>query len=133
MTRTRTAALLAPAFFALFLLAGGRVACAQDQYQSQDPTKSADTDAEWRPIDVRREIREHFTQMPYGWWIREPELHLNSYEVEVHIPDWWRGNPTSAVNGLCPERRSRIWKVAKSLTLRPFYLKRPWPGVECFR
>jgi hypothetical protein len=92
-----------------------------------------DIEEEWRPVDIRQEIRAHFDRLPYGWWIREPELHLNTYEVEVNIPDWWRGNPTSAVNNLCPERQSRIWKVAKILTLRPFYQKRPWPEVDCRR
>ncbi|QCN99779.1 hypothetical protein D3093_31520 (plasmid) [Azospirillum argentinense] len=96
------------------------------------PAEAQDAE-EWRAIDIRQEIRTHFDRLPYGWWIREPELHLNTYEVEVHLPDWWRGNPTSAVNDLCPERQSRIWKVAKILTLRPFYQKRPWPEVDCRR
>lgn len=88
---------------------------------------------DWRPVDIRQEIRAHFVRLPYGWWIREPEMHLNTYEVVVNIPDWWRGNPTSAVNNLCPERKSRIWEVTRILTLRPFYLKRPWPEVDCRR
>ncbi|MGR0186891.1 hypothetical protein [Azospirillum aestuarii] len=102
------------------LLGHGRPAAAQDV-------------EEWRAVDIRQEIRTHFDRLPYGWWIREPELHLNAYEVEVNIPDWWHGNPTSAVNNLCPERQSRIWKVAKILTLRPFHQKRPWPEVDCRR
>lgn len=97
------------------------------------PARAQDAEMEWRPVDIRQEIRAHFARLPYGWWIREPELHLNTYEVEVNIPDWWHGNPTSAVNNLCPERQSRIWKVAKILTLRPFYQKRPWPEVDCRR
>ncbi len=92
-----------------------------------------DIEEEWRPVDIRQEIRSHFARLPYGWWIREPENHLNTYEVEVNIPDWWHGNPTSAVNNLCPERQSRIWKVTSILTLRPFYQKRPWPEVDCRR
>lgn len=92
-----------------------------------------DIEEDWRPIDIRQEIRAHFDRMPYGWWIREPELHLNAFEVEINIPDWWKGNPTSAVFNLCPERRSRIWKATTILTLRPFYQKRPWPGVDCRR
>lgn len=97
------------------------------------PARAQDTETGWRPVDIRQEIRAHFARLPYGWWIREPELHLNAYQVEVNIPDWWNGNPTSAVNNLCPERQSRIWKVTKILTLRPFYQKRPWPEVDCRR
>ena len=97
------------------------------------PASAQDAAEEWRTVDIRLEIRAHFDRLPYGWWIREPELHLNTYEVVVNIPDWWHGNPTSAVNNLCPERKSRIWKVAKILTLRPFYQKRPWPVVDCRR
>lgn len=92
-----------------------------------------DIEEEWRPLDIRQEIRDHFSRLPYGWWIRDPEKRLNAYEVEVHLPDWWRGNPTSAVNALCPERRSRIWEATTILTLRPFYQKRPWPAVDCRR
>lgn len=91
-----------------------------------------DPDAEWNPLDILQAIRDHFTHMPYGWWIREPEKRLDGYEVEVHIPDRWKGNPTAAVNQLCPDRRSRIWKGTTTLNLRPFYLNRPWPGVQCY-
>lgn len=107
--------------------------CLAAALSGMDRPAAAQDVEEWRAVDIRQEIRAHFDRLPYGWWIREPELHLNTYEVEVNIPDWWHGNPTSAVNTLCPERQSRIWKVTKILTLRPFYQKRPWPEVDCRR
>ncbi|WP_207482947.1 hypothetical protein [Arenibaculum pallidiluteum] len=83
-------------------------------------------------VDIRQEINDHFVgRLPYGWWISIPEERLSAFHVTVHIPDWWRGNPTAAVMDLCPDRRSRIWSVTKRLDLTAFYRKQPWPGFEC--
>ncbi len=83
-------------------------------------------------VDIRQEINDHFVgRMPYGWWISIPEKRLSGFHVTVHIPDWWKGNPSAAVMDLCPDRRSRIWSATPRLSLTPFYQKHPWAGFEC--
>lgn len=100
--------------------------------QANDPSTSLNRILEdFNPLDIRRAIREHFYTMPYGWWISDPARYLNGFEVTLNIPDWWSGNPTSAAGNLCPDRRSRIWEETVSVTIKPFYNKRPWPMVEC--
>jgi len=85
-----------------------------------------------RLYDVLREIREHFRpRLVYGWYIEEPSRLLGGYEVRLHIPDWWRGNPASAAADLCPGPRSEVWRGTPSLLIQPFYRNLPWASTEC--
>lgn len=85
-----------------------------------------------RLYDVLREIREHFRpRLVYGWYIEEPSRLLGGYEVRLHIPDWWRGNPASAAAGLCPDSRSEVWRGTPSLLIQPYYRNLPWAATEC--
>ncbi|MGE0717470.1 MAG: hypothetical protein AB7P02_18630 [Alphaproteobacteria bacterium] len=111
---------------ALFAVALSGAAMAQE----------ADVDGEIdpKPFDARFEIREHFRQvMPIYWWYEEPDFHAGVFTVVVHVPDMWRGNPTSAMARFCPERDHRVWSGVDRLMIVPFYKKRPWPGLECRR
>lgn len=85
-----------------------------------------------RLYDVLREIREHFRlRLVYGWYIEEPSRLLGGYEVRLHIPDWWRGNPASAAAALCPEARSEVWRGTSSLLIQPHYRNLRWAATEC--
>ena len=99
---------------------------------------AADTDDEagevgsLRLYDVLREIREHFRlRLPYGWFIEEPSQLLGGYEVRLHIPVWWRGNPASAAASLCPEPGSSVWQGTPNLFIQPYHVNLPWAATEC--
>ena len=118
---------------AVFLLAiSGGNANADGSGMPNDPSASLNRVLEdFNPIDIRKEIRKHFQTLPYGWWISDPTRYLNGFEVTLNIPDLWKGNPTAAAMNQCPDRRSRIWEETQTLTIKPFYDKRPWPMYEC--
>lgn len=86
-----------------------------------------------KPFDVRYEIREHFRQrLPPEWWVTDPIYGTSVFQVVVHVPDRWRGNPTSAIMLLCPDRHSTLWQEnIERILVQPFYRNRPWPSIEC--
>ena len=86
-----------------------------------------------KPFDVRYEIREHFRQrLPPEWWVTDPIYATGLFQVVVHVPDRWRGNPTSAIMQLCPDRHSTLWQeTIERILVQPFYRNRPWPSIEC--
>lgn len=86
-----------------------------------------------KPFDPRYEIREHFRRvLPPDWWVTDPIFGTSIFQVTVHIPDRWRGNPTTAIMMLCPGRHSSLWQEPiERILVQPFYRKRPWPSIEC--
>lgn len=95
-----------------------------------DETITPETDP--NPYDPRRAIREWLrTRLPTQWWMNEPEGTLNTFEVLIHIPNEWRGNPVSAVMAMCPEHNDQLWSALDTLELQPFYQNRRWPSVIC--
>lgn len=96
------------------------------------PDATLDPDSDPNPFDPRRAIHEWLrTRLPTQWWITEPERTLNTFQVLVHIPNEWQGNPVSAVMVMCPEHNDLLWSVLDTLELQPFYQGRRWPGVIC--
>ncbi|MEP9366390.1 hypothetical protein [Xanthobacter sp. VNH20] len=106
-------------------------ACAQSS--SNVPGQGAvDAEIDPFPYDPRLEIRTYLqNHLPSLWWANEPEYGLGVFTVTIHVPVNWRGNPTSALQLLCPQANSTIWHGIKSLQLQPFYKDAMWPGVVC--
>lgn len=87
-----------------------------------------------RPLDLRLVIHEHFSVlMPFGWWTGSPERRGDTINLSINIPQWWEGNPTSALLALCPPRHSEIWTEITVMRLQPHYRKLPWSEHECRR
>lgn len=85
-----------------------------------------------RFYDILEEIREHFRlRLAYGWYIEDPTRFMGGYEVRLHIPIWWRGNPVSAAADLCPDPRSDVWQGTSGLVIRPYHLELSWPPIHC--
>ncbi|WP_374448327.1 hypothetical protein [Stella sp.] len=104
--------------------------------QSADPdTPQVEGEIDPKPFDPRFEIREHFRRiLPPDWWASDPIYGTSLFQVTVHIPDRWRGNPTSAVMMLCPDRHSTVWQgELDRIVVHPFYRNRPWASIECRR
>jgi hypothetical protein len=93
---------------------------------------SLDAEIDPFPYDPRLEIRSYLqNHLPSLWWANEPEYGLGVFTVTIHVPVNWRGNPTSALQQLCPQANSTIWQGIKRLELQPFYKNAMWPGVVC--
>ncbi|MFG1426287.1 hypothetical protein [Roseixanthobacter glucoisosaccharinicivorans] len=93
---------------------------------------SLDAEIDPFPYDPRLEIRTYLqNHLPSLWWANEPEYGLGVFTVTIHVPVNWRGNPTSALQQLCPQANSTIWQGIKRLELQPFYKNAMWPGVVC--
>ncbi|MFG1377005.1 hypothetical protein [Xanthobacter autotrophicus] len=93
-----------------------------------------DPDVDPYPFDPFLSLRTYLRQrLPAGWWARDPAYEAGAFAVVVHIPESWRGNPTSAMLRLCPEPSSTLWARIQVVELRPFYRKSPWPAVTCRR
>lgn len=91
-----------------------------------------DPEVDPNPYDPRREIREWLrTRLPSQWWMNEPEGTLNTFQVLIHVPNEWRGNPVSAIMAMCPEHNDKLWSALNTLELQPFYKDRRWPSVIC--
>ncbi|BBK29634.1 hypothetical protein EDC65_0029 [Stella humosa] len=88
-----------------------------------------------KPFDPRYEVREYFRQrMPTDWWASDPIYATSIFTITIFLPDRWRGNPTSAVAQLCPDRHSTLWQEdLERILVHPFHRKRPWPSIECRR
>ncbi|MDI4666790.1 hypothetical protein K9U40_21060, partial [Xanthobacter autotrophicus] len=86
------------------------------------------------PFDPFLSLRSYLRQrLPAGWWARDPSYEAGAFSVVVHIPESWRGNPTSAMLRLCPEPSSTLWTRITVVELRPFYRQSPWPAATCRR
>ncbi|MDI4656929.1 hypothetical protein [Xanthobacter autotrophicus] len=93
-----------------------------------------DPDVDPYPFDPFLSLRVYVRQrLPAGWWARDPSYEAGAFAVVVHIPESWRGNPTSAMLRLCPEPSSTLWERIQVVELRPFYRQSPWPAVTCRR
>lgn len=96
------------------------------------PAFDVDPTIDPRPFDPRLAIRDYVRSvLPGRWWANEPELYLGTYSVTIHVPDDWKGNPTSAVMNLCPPSQSVLWRNLERIELVPFYLKAPRARVTC--
>lgn len=93
---------------------------------------STDREIDPFPFDARLAIRSYFRErLPTYWWANEPEYNLGRFSVTIHVPDMWRGNPTSALMALCPQPHSYVWTGVKEIELKAMYRKAPWPGTTC--
>lgn len=94
--------------------------------------QSVDPELDPFPFDGRLALRAYFKErLPSMWWANEPEYNLGRYSVTVHVPDSWRGNPTSALLALCPQAYSNLWTGIRSFEVKAMYKNAPWPGVTC--
>ena len=128
--------LLAIVLVAASLPVAGQVRQKPGVTQSNDGEAAVlENEVDPNPFDPKLEIRDYFRQhLPTTWWFTDPAYGTNVWSVTVHIPDNWRGNPTSAIMQLCPDRFSPIWQESLDrILVHAFYRKRPWPGVECRR
>ncbi|WGD31708.1 hypothetical protein AncyloWKF20_07775 [Ancylobacter sp. WKF20] len=84
------------------------------------------------PFDGRLAIRDYLRRaLPSRWWANEPDFSLGVWSAMVHVPDDWKGNPTSALIGLCPPRESVLWRHIDRLDLVPFYRDARRAGTTC--
>lgn len=86
------------------------------------------------PFDGRLAIRDYLRRaLPSRWWANEPDFSLGVWSAVVHLPDDWKGNPTAALNGLCPPRESPLWRHIDRVDLVPFYRDARRAGTTCRR
>lgn len=135
--RSRAAARCAMLLLKLFgfLIVGGN-AMAQSPMQGLDslpgarPIMRPDTDP--YPFDAYQSIKTYMRDnLPQGWWAPDPFLQDGVFSVKVFVPDSWSGNPTGAMQRLCPPPDSHLWRRLKAIDLYPFYRHATWPYVTC--
>lgn len=86
------------------------------------------------PYDARRSLRDYLrVVLPTRWWANEPQFSLGVLSAQVHVPDAWKGNPTSAMMNLCPPYENAIWQHVARIDLVPFYHKVLRAGARCER
>lgn len=84
------------------------------------------------PTDPHVVIRAYIAKtLPSLWWGKEIDFGPGRTTVEVHIPDGWKGNPTSAMMRFCPQPNDNMWRVFKEVEMRPYYQKKSWTGWTC--
>lgn len=117
----------------LCALAAGTAGAQSETGLSDLPgTGSVDAASDPFPFDPRLAIRAYLKgALPSLWWANEPEQSLGTFSVMIHIPDDWRGNPTSALMNLCPPSHSVLWRHLQSIELVPFYRHARWTGTTC--
>ena len=117
----------------LCALAGGPAAAQSETGYSDLPgTGSVDAASDPFPFDPRLAIRRYIKDtLPSLWWANEPEQSLGTFSVMIHIPDEWRGNPTSALMSFCPPSYSVLWQHIQHIELVPFYKHARWTGTTC--
>lgn len=120
---------------ALCVLASGPVMAQSETGFSDLPgAGSADASAEVDPFpfDARLAIRRYINNtLPSLWWANEPEQSLGTFSVMIHVPDDWRGNPTSALMQFCPPAHSQLWQRLSQIELVPFYKRARWSSTIC--
>ncbi|QIB35435.1 hypothetical protein [Ancylobacter pratisalsi] len=98
------------------------------------PTAEIDPRIDPFPYDARKSLRDYLrVVLPTRWWANEPQFSLGVLSAQVHVPDGWKGNPTSAMMNLCPPYENAIWRHVSRIDLVPFYQKVLRPGVRCER
>ncbi|MFG1380002.1 hypothetical protein V5F55_00215 [Xanthobacter sp. V3C-4] len=131
-----TRALMRLTLVAALVGAGGAMA-QQSPMQSLESLPArppVNPDVDPYPFDPFLSLRSYLRQrLPAGWWTRDPSYEAGAFVVVVHIPESWRGNPTSAMLRLCPEPSSMLWERIQVVELRPFYHQAPWPAATCRR
>ncbi len=89
-------------------------------------------DGGFQPFDAPREIQKQFkSQLPFDWFIGNPQPSGEGYGVMLHISGAWHGNPVSAARNLCPPRYSVLWRHVARITIVPVYHQQHWASVEC--
>lgn len=85
------------------------------------------------PFDAYFALRNYFRQtLPGGWRAAEPESNAEGFSLLVFVPDSWKGNPTSAVQGFCPQPYSNLWRGGiRRIELKPFYRQAYWAAATC--
>ncbi|WP_454918188.1 hypothetical protein [Xanthobacter sediminis] len=84
------------------------------------------------PTDPHVVIRAFLaTRLPSLWWGRESAYSPGRIAVEIHLPEGWQGNPTSAMMALCPPPNDNLWRIFTEIEMRPFYQKKFWPSWTC--
>ncbi|MFG1401683.1 hypothetical protein [Xanthobacter sediminis] len=84
------------------------------------------------PIDPHVVIRAYLAKnLPSLWWGREADFGNGRTALEIHIPDGWQGNPTTAMMRLCPQTNDNLWRTFREIELRPFFQKKFWPSWTC--
>lgn len=101
-------------------------------YSDLPGTGSVDAASDPFPFDPRLAIRRYIKDtLPSLWWANEVEQSLGTFSVMIHVPDEWRGNPTSALMSFCPPAYSVLWRHIDRIDLVPFYKHVRWPGTTC--
>lgn len=96
------------------------------------PRPEVDPRIDPAPFDPRLAIRDYLrVVLPTRWWFKEPEFSLGAWWVTIHVPDDWKGNPTSAVLRFCPPTYSVLWTKLDRIEFTPFYHDARWAGVTC--
>lgn len=84
------------------------------------------------PTDPHVVIRAYLgTRLPSMWWGKESGYSFGRIAVDIHIPEGWQGNPTSAMMQLCPPQNDNLWRVFREIEMRPFFQKKFWPSWTC--
>jgi len=117
----------------LCVLASGPLAAQSETGFSDLPgAGSVDAGVDPFPFDPRLAIRRYINNtLPSLWWANEPEQSLGTFSVMIHVPDDWRGNPTSALMQFCPPAHSVLWQRLDQIELVPFYKRARWSGTIC--
>ncbi|MCS0496123.1 hypothetical protein NVS89_13550 [Ancylobacter sp. MQZ15Z-1] len=86
------------------------------------------------PYDAHRSLRDYLKAvLPSRWWANEPQTSLGVLTALVHVPDGWKGNPTSALMNLCPPYENAIWRHVGRIDLVPFYRDARRATASCQR
>lgn len=84
------------------------------------------------PTDPHVVIRAYLAKaLPSLWWGKESEYSTGRIAVEIHIPDGWQGNPSTAMMRLCPQPNDNLWRIYREIEMRPFYQKKFWSSWTC--
>lgn len=127
-------ALLSAALLAVAVLAAAERPVAAQTAGDMPADSGLDPAIDPFPFDPRLAVRDYLRRaLPTRWWANEPSYTVGVWQVTVHVPDDWSGNPTAAMIGLCPPRESALWRHLDRIELVPFYRKAPRAGTTCRR
>lgn len=86
------------------------------------------------PFDAPLALRVYFREaLPGGWRAGEPRQEPGGgFSLLVYVPDFWKGNPSSAMMRFCPRPYSNIWRGGvRWIELKPYYRQSYWPTSVC--
>lgn len=130
---------------ALGLLAGGLLAGLAAPVPAMAQLTSRDQGEVLGPGDISRDVDPYpfdarialaaflRKRLPSQWWAGDPTYEFGGLRVEIHVPEIWRGNPTGAMESLCPPIYDEIWRSVQVVELRPIYQKARWSSTICRR